>query len=106
VQQKPNNGNDKIIALALPANRSNNRPTMVAASGSGRTWRVMEGRVRERGEKGEVGGGERSATKPVSSTEPVGIKNNNQPMMLMTVSEGVRTRQAIEQQVREARHEG
>ncbi len=45
-------------------------------------------------------------TKPVSFTEPVGIKNNNQPMMVMTVSRGVRTQQGIEQQVKEARHEG
>ncbi len=44
--------------------------------------------------------------KPVSSTEPVGIKNNNQLMMVMTVSGGMRLQQAIEQQVREARHEG
>jgi hypothetical protein len=43
----------------------------------------------ERGE-GEDGSRERSTTKPVSSTEPVGIKNNNQPMMVMTVSRGVR----------------
>jgi hypothetical protein len=51
------------------------------------------------GERGEEkdGGRERSATKPVSSTERVGIKNNNQPMMVMAVSRGVRKRQAIEQ---------
>ncbi len=59
----------------------------------------------ERG-KGENGNGERSAMKPVSSTEPVGIKNNNQPMVVMVVSGGMRMRQAIEQQVREARHDG
>ncbi len=58
----------------------------------------------ERGE-GEDGGGGRSATKPVSSTEPVGIKNNNQPVMVMTESGGVRSRQAIEQQVRVVRQE-
>ncbi len=45
-------------------------------------------------------------TKPVSSTEPVGIKNNNQPMMVMTESGGVKTQWAIEQQMREARQEG
>jgi hypothetical protein len=45
----------------------------------------------QRGE-GEDGGRKRSATKPVSLTEPVRIKNNNQPMMVMTVSGGVTTR--------------
>ncbi len=35
-----------------------------------------------RGE-GEDGGRGRSTAKPVSSTEPVGIKNNKQPMMLV-----------------------
>jgi hypothetical protein len=59
----------------------------------------------ERGE-GEDGGRGRRETKPVSSTEPVGIKNNNQPMMVMTESGGMRTRRAIEQQVREVRQEG
>ena len=59
----------------------------------------------ERGE-GEDSGGGRSMTKPVSSTEPVGIKNNNQQMIVVTVSRGVRTRRGIEQQVREARQEG
>jgi hypothetical protein len=44
--------------------------------------------------------------KLVSSTEPVGMKNNNQPMMVMTESRGMRMQQAIEQQVREARQEG
>ncbi len=58
-----------------------------------------------RGER-EDGGGERSAMKPVSLTEPVGMKNNNQPMMVMTVSGGMSTWQAIEQQMRDARHEG
>ncbi len=59
----------------------------------------------ERGE-GDDGGGGRSATKPVSSTEPVGIKNSNQPMMVMTVSGGVWTQRVIEQQAREARQDG
>jgi hypothetical protein len=58
----------------------------------------------ERGE-GEDGGGGRSATKTVSSTEPVGIKNNNQPMMVMAESRSVRMWRAIEQQVGEARQE-
>ncbi len=49
----------------------------------------------ERGE-GEDGNRERSTMKPMSSAEPVGIINNNQPMMGMTVSRGMRTRQAIE----------
>ncbi len=31
-------------------------------------------------------------------TKLVGIKNNNQPMMVMTINGGVRTRLAIEQQ--------
>jgi hypothetical protein len=44
----------------------------------------------------EDGGGGRSATKPVSLTEPVGIKSNNQLMMVMTESRGVRTLWAIE----------
>ncbi len=52
----------------------------------------------ERGE-GEDGGGGRSATKPGSSTEQLEIENNNQPMMVMTDSGGMRTWQAIEQQV-------
>jgi hypothetical protein len=45
------------------------------------------------GEKGEDedGSRERSATKPLSLTEPLGIKNNNQPMMVMTFRGGVRT---------------
>ncbi len=59
----------------------------------------------ERGE-GEDGGRGRSAMKPMALTEPVGIKNNNQPMMVMTESGGVRTWQAVEHQVREARQEG
>jgi hypothetical protein len=58
-----------------------------------------------RGEGGDSGRG-RSTTKPVSSSEPVGIKNNNQPMVVVTVSRGVRTRRVIERQVREARQEG
>jgi hypothetical protein len=41
----------------------------------------------------------------MSLTEPVAIKNNNQPMMVVTVSGGARTRWVIEQQVREARQE-
>ncbi len=45
-------------------------------------------------------------TNPVSLTEPVGIKNNNQPMVVVTVSRGVRTWRAIEQRVREVRQEG
>ncbi len=40
----------KFVALALPANRSNNQPMMVAASGSGRTRWAMDGKVREREE--------------------------------------------------------
>jgi hypothetical protein len=75
----PNNGNDKIVALALPANRSNNQPTMAAASGSRRMQRTMEGKVRERQRRREERG------KAVSCTEPVGI-NKNQPMMVITVS--------------------
>ncbi len=55
---------------------------------------------------GEDGGKGRSTTKRVSSTEPVGINNNNQPMMVVTVSGGMRTWRMIEQQVREARQEG
>ncbi len=68
---------------------------------------VGDGEVGEggRGEGGDGGRG-RSTTKPVSSTEPVGIKNNNQPMVVVTVSGGVRTWRAIEQRVREARQEG
>ncbi len=57
------------------------------------------------GEGGDGGWG-RSTMKPVSSTEPVGIKNNNQPMVVVTVIGGVRTRRAIEGHVREARQEG
>ncbi len=57
-----------------------------------------------RGE-GRDGSRGRSTTKPVSSTEPVGIKNNNQPMVVVSGSGGVRTWQAIEQHVREARQE-
>jgi hypothetical protein len=63
-----------------------------------------EGDEGERGE-GEDVGGERSATKPVSSTEPVETKTKYQLMMVMTVSGGVMMQKAIEQQVREARHE-
>ncbi len=48
----PNNGNDKIVTLTPPANRSNNQLRMVAASGSRRRRRAMEGKVRER----ETGG--------------------------------------------------
>ncbi len=40
----------------------------------------------------EDGGGGRSTTKLV------GIKNNNQPIMVVTINRGVRTQQAIEQQ--------
>jgi hypothetical protein len=58
-----------------------------------------------RGE-GEDSGGERSTMKQVSSTEPVGINNNNQLMMVVTVSRGARTWQPIVQQVREARQAG
>jgi hypothetical protein len=58
----------------------------------------------ERGE-GEDGSGRKSAMKPVSLTEPVGIKHNNQLLMVMTESRGVRTWQMIEQQ-REARQKG
>jgi hypothetical protein len=58
-----------------------------------------------RGE-GKDGGGGRSTAKPMSLTEPVGIKNNNQPMVVVTVSGGMRTWRAIEQCVREARQEG
>ena len=43
-------------------------------------------------EEREDGRGGRSATKLV------GIKNNNQPMMVVTINGGKRTRQAIEQQ--------
>jgi hypothetical protein len=46
-----------------------------------------------------------SVMKPLSLTEPVGMKNNNQPMMVMTESKDVRMRRGIEQQVREARQE-
>ncbi len=58
-----------------------------------------------RGE-GEDGGRGRSTTKPVSSTEPISIKYNNQPMMVVTVSRDKRTWRVIEQQVREARQGG
>jgi hypothetical protein len=58
-----------------------------------------------RGEGGDGSGG-RSMTNPVLMTEPVGIKNNNQPMVVVTVSGGMRTWRAIEQCVREARQEG
>ncbi len=54
----------------------------------------MEEWVREGGESRDGGGGRRT-TKPVLSTEPVGIKNNNQPMVVVTVSGGMRTRRAI-----------
>jgi hypothetical protein len=57
-----------------------------------------------RGEGGNSGGG-RSTTKPVSLKEPVGIKKNNQPIVVVTISRGVRMQQAIERQVREARQE-
>jgi hypothetical protein len=68
---------------------------------------VSNGGVGEggRGEDEDCSGG-RSTIKPVSSTEPVGINNNNQPMMVVTVSKDVRTQRAIEQQVREARQNG
>ncbi len=58
-----------------------------------------------RGEGGD-GGKERSTMKPVSLTEPVGIKKNTQPMVVVTVSRGVWTRWAIEPYVREVRQEG
>ncbi len=58
-----------------------------------------------RGEGGHGGGG-RSTMKPVSSIEPMGIKNHNQPMVVVTVSGGVRTWRTIKQCVREARQEG
>jgi hypothetical protein len=61
-----------------------------------------EGEKRE----GEEGGQERSVMKPVSPAEQVKIKNINQPMMVMTVSGGVKRWQAIEQHVRQVRHEG
>jgi hypothetical protein len=57
-----------------------------------------------KGEGGDGGRG-RSMTKLVLSTELVGIKNNNQPMVVLTVSRGMRTRLAIEQRVREVRQE-
>ncbi len=58
-----------------------------------------------RGEGGDSGRG-RSMTKPVSLTELVGIKNNNQPMVVVTVNRGLRTWRVIEQHVREVRQEG
>ncbi len=78
---------------------------MVAASGHGRTRRAMKGKVRVRREKGKmvVRGG---VLKLVSLTEPVGMKSNNQPMMVMTESGDMRMQRAIERQVREARQEG
>ncbi len=45
-------------------------------------------------------------TEPVLSTELVGIKHNNWPMVVVTVSRGMRTWRVIEPQVREARQEG
>ncbi len=76
---------------------------MVAASGRLRMWQALEGKERERGEKGktEVGGEAQQSW----CHQPVGIKNN-QPMMVMIESKGMRRQQAIEQQVREARQEG
>jgi hypothetical protein len=45
---------------------------------------VGNGGVGERGRgEGEDGGKGRSMAKPVSSTEPVSIKNNKQPMMMV-----------------------
>ncbi len=64
--------------------------------------REGEGERREGGD----GGGGKSEMKPVSSTELVGIQNNNQSMMVMAESRDVRTQRAIEQQVREVRQEG
>ncbi len=48
---------------------------------------VGDGGVGEggRGEGGDSSGG-RSTTKPVSPTEPVGIKNTNLPIVVVTVS--------------------
>jgi hypothetical protein len=63
----------------------------------------MEGKERERGEKGKIeAGGEAQQSR---CHQPVVIKNN-QPMMVMIESKGMRRQQAIEQQVREARQEG
>ncbi len=56
----------------------------------------------ERGE-GEDGGGGKAQQSWCH--QPVGIKNN-QPLMVMIESKGMRRQQAIEQQVREARQEG
>ncbi len=58
--------------------------------------------------EGEMGEGEdsgrgRSAMKPVTLTELVVVKNNNQPMMVMTESGGIRVRWSSERQVREVR---